>query len=117
MSFRTYQELIDNVKNNPQLAKQRILKAVKEGREPVSPRNPGYKPPQGNNVVRDAARRRLEKGITPKKINNNPGRDLNSAVKSKLSKIQATPSVSGSTSDSIDTPEDKLTAQRKKVGY
>lgn len=124
MAFRTYQELIDNVKKNPQLAKQRIVAAAKNGQSPVSPRNPGYGNPKSNNTDprQDAIKKRLSKGSMPKKINRESSRDRNSAFKDAVKnriKGRYTDTSAHKIESEIITPqaEAEIVTRRKKVGY
>lgn len=93
MPYRSYDELIADVEDNPKLAKLRVAKAKQSGIPIVNEKNSGYKS--------KAVAKRMQQGYSQKQ---------NKYTNKTLTKRMTSPKIESD-------EEDETVSKRKRVGY
>lgn len=60
MAYKSYSNLIKNASNDPKQAKKRVSKAQEQGKDVVSPSNPGYKNMAGKSSMSDGKKKKKD---------------------------------------------------------
>lgn len=130
MAYKSYDDLIAAIKQDPKLARHRIKRAEKIGRPVVSAKNSGY--PQGseeddevNDYKSKAISKRLHKpgisskGVTRTEVTKKKTNEKLIAATRKRLKGRYKTMAQGKTEGKIITPmaQDEIVTKRKKVGY